>query len=82
MGALGFPALGPSSHWWTVVRSPHRQGGRLWLLSDCESAENGSGDGWVDVQREGDEIWVSEPYREGKAREAAVVAAPGGEVVA
>lgn len=37
---------------------------------------------WVDVQREGDEIWVSEPYREDMAREVAVVAAPVGKVAA
>ena len=37
---------------------------------------------WVDVQREGDESWVSEPYREDMAREVAVVAAPVGKVAA
>lgn len=65
------------------MRIPHRQGGGLWLLSGCESAENGGlVMWWVDVQREGDEIWVSEPYREDMAREVAVVAAPVGKVAA
>ena len=42
------------------------------------------GSGVIDVQREGDVIWVSEPfgYREGKAREEAVVAAPVEQAVA
>lgn len=56
-GSTGVPSPGSQLSLVACSEEPSQAGGWLWLLS--ESAENRSGDGWVDVQREGDEIWVS-----------------------